>query len=562
MKLSTDLASEVICHTSLLVNRTDNPPLEREMSMHKLLELCEAAAPYLSELPDIREHLLLTTFKKEWNPEEELQFELDSIAAELRLTRCGESTLVLYDLLEGTSYLENYQASKRTEVLDTFLFKYPLLVWILVTAHGKTADVYKHNNFIFYVAARLSANSHWRLKIRGVSAGAPRIRSCNMSRACAKYVLWGHIVYLPGEKVDPVDQAVGMRLFGSFAKEDANLGRVSDALPLSVLLSYTASWDIVAAELPDSIGAQLIKTALQKECGFQYIEYYDAESVAYLARINHSFFITAYIRYIAQIDELAPAVPDRIARVFSYLSSDSQALAYARYSISTHPWTLSPTKMGKTLSLLCSGQKVPDVRNYPEDWLELSESESLLFFARQALNKSLRKAQYRTKMLVWAVLCFLRPADVSLIAEDPEYKERLQRAACQQVADQELVSQLPLTALFSCAWISACPAITSENSSILEAHVSELSKAGILYPHLCNRLYKCVHYKGQLSAGFYSSMLAFDPSVKRRLLEDAGNHSSMVRILLGELKVDISDEDPLLLVGKAYIEYFDRQYTD
>lgn len=519
----------------------------QKMSLQRLLNLCEEAQPHLSELPDVREHLLFCSMKTEWDAEAQLQFELDSITAEMHLTPCSDSALVLSSMLSFGNYLSLCKRTRRLELLDTFYFKYPVLVWVLISRDG-VASYYRHSNFIFYVAMRLLCDSYWALE--------PHITSwCDLSRACNKYLVWRESVYLPGEQVDTLDQAVGEKLFGGFAKSSADLTHIFSANQLANLLSYTDRHEELAALLPQTISHRLVQTALY--CGNVKIEEchhhtpYTADAVVALAVHKHSCFSSVYATYVATPNVAVPTISDRIAAVFKRLEKRKDALQYVKETLRSCPWIFEPDTVTEALSLLCCDEVCNDIPSHFSHWDELSEGESLLFFAEKALQFSTPEMGSCRQELIWAVLGCLSPNDIDVLCKARIWQEKLHILAKATVQNDNILLQLPLLPLISCLWTQR-----ARKFSLTVLHMRYLSTAALESPNLCEAVYGSVPCKDQFSAAFYKKLLFTGACTAEELLTDARDSLRMVVILLRDLKLDISSIDPLLFTGENYMLYF------
>ena len=191
------------------------------MSLVKLKNLCEGALDHLNALPDVREEKLNCNFPTEWNPEKQLNFELDSLATELQLTPCSQTATILSDIMTNSEWLLSLGAARYS---NAFYLKYPVLVWILMVNYPKAATLYSYDNFIYYVAAELD-HDYWTLR---PSTSAPKKGERQarryaivppVCRAYVKYVSWKKIKYLPGEMEDTLHRQICEKLFASLCDE-------------------------------------------------------------------------------------------------------------------------------------------------------------------------------------------------------------------------------------------------------------------------------------------------------------------------------------------------------
>lgn len=198
------------------------------MSLKELRQICDNAKPHLLQLPDVREHLLLSKHQKEWNATEQLDFELQSLREGCRQDFSSLDVRTVAAAITCTSeaqqlavYAENSERlrpAKLRIVLDRLYFQYPVLMWILMRKRPALVFEYVHRDFIFYVTGELPEDSPWHLKIVRWERDGHKADPLLESRAALKYWMFGQIVYLPGEALDPLHADVQREVFGTTAE--------------------------------------------------------------------------------------------------------------------------------------------------------------------------------------------------------------------------------------------------------------------------------------------------------------------------------------------------------
>lgn len=250
------------------------------MSLDILRHLCENAVPHLPGLPDIREHMLNCSFKTEWNPEEELQHELDAVVTEMRASLHSDAALVLYCLLKNDNLLKKIRTrlfdSKQRQLANMFFFKYPLLVWVLLSqayhrdlsfAGGRrerTAAFWAHSDFIYYVASELPYDSFWKPTAFSFTSNSSHlyITPC-ISKACARYLMWDKAVYVYGETPDQLHIQVSEALFNrELVPQFSDAPEDIDVRLLAVLIQDMDNWNDLSTSLDRSKAICLLHTRM------------------------------------------------------------------------------------------------------------------------------------------------------------------------------------------------------------------------------------------------------------------------------------------------------------
>lgn len=579
------------------------------MSLSELQKLCEAAAPHLHLLPDIREEKLHSQFRTVWEPAKQLQFELDSLVAELQQAPCCATAVILVDIMADRNHLEHLDAklfSKKLEqLLYTFYFSYPVITWILLASFPKAACLFSYSDFIYYVVGEL-VRCHWKFSPHPRLTGSHKI-PLPLSRACAKYMLWQQVLYLPGEKIDPLHKEICEKLFGSFQPEQADLRQsISSPHLLITLMRHVnrEGYREIAEMLPAS--SQQINPytwLVSGEKGYNTNLLIDAHAMAMLtlelaARKDRKTLIYYYSVYLMQAAEVKVGVADAIASFAAILTKQEQwpnHVPFFKKMLQSLNWNMSIQEVSSIITAICCGLHIPDDLEEAifnnRDWVHLYKTEQGTFIAQAALQsyesavQGVRSSwipkwgsedeeapQGFSKMqekVLWWILGYLKMDAIEEICQTSRYSNILrsvirsmfEKATRTGFGDQRvdanlLLSTVSLADVFCYAELVATQTLRLPERRIFRNRVSSLARVGKALPSLCREIYAAATYlRSKLGAEFYRAMLS-QLSSPEELLLDASQAPSLLRLLIEELRLDLTSVDPLMFVREASVRYF------
>lgn len=590
-----------------------------EMSLLDFKKLCDAARSHLASLPDIREHMLDCAFVTEWDPVIELEHEMDAITAEMSYQACTDTAIILLYILADKDHLTEIGATlysrKLQEMIDAFMLKYPLLLWILISGEStseRAAPLCSHSAFVYLVAAELPTESPWRpealhfLMLTGKCYLMPPI-----SKACACYLLWGKIKYLPGETIDPLHVRIRESLFKENTHVPDYVTRLhrcpelvsvliygmDDCRELAALMSQTMLSSLMRMRNGSAAAAY---AAVVEQGGYEIVTIenlfadatasanniakaredkdeilvFDSYSVAHKAKNceadSFAKILETYVKESSELSvggSLSPSpksrkAVSRLVAVCRQLDVWGVARDYLTqvYDALVQHQTLSVVEMSVICICLGLPQQIPR-RVVPESYQILQWCDDIPYIANKALESITEVENLDKLVIVWEILCWLRQSELCSLAANRSHKAKIGKMVMLMLEKafagrdfylQALRDEMSMPEMFFCA--SYLSGAHGHKDDRLQAPLT-LSEIGEKHPQLALSVYKSVYRKQDLTGQFYAALLAHGDISTDELAADGIQNSELFLFLTRERIIDMDNVqlDPLAMVTSASV---------
>lgn len=513
------------------------------MSLKDFLLVCNDAREHLSELPDVREHLMGSTMQKKWNPFEELDFELSALQTELRQELYSPLAFFFRALLmsadSGVAFLCKNVLKLQTE-LKSIYFRYPLLVWVAMRHAPHIAALYLYSDFIYYVAGELPVDSPWKLcpRLLSETTTAPAYTQHPRGRCQLKYLWNKKILYLPGEEADPLHIKIQTHVFGREPIQLQHEGDLPGQLELLlVVCPFVKNRERLAANLKRKRLASnyyLLRYVPDFTC-YRVKEYLTTpESLA-----NFLVFLAdgqtdcqAYMSSLLIRGLLA------CAEVFHFVKRSSDSAGQSILQLALY-WRV------KMLADLYFGTQFNVQRIHVTQTEVNSNPRGAVFLLEQLCHRwsEIEKKKQDANRLLLKIL------GVVGIEESLELSPALRPVL------EELTGGLPdlegaSVRYLACYWYAISNKLDSE---VCGKHLMYLANEPQRLSGLLLRIHReLINFcPGHVpNASFYSALLSSEAATEESLLADAVSHDSPILFsrLIGELRISPKSADPLDLV--------------
>lgn len=522
------------------------------MSLDKLYEIFREAIPHLGELPDIRESVMNCTFPTAWNAETQFQFEIDSLVPDMRQQIGGPTCNVFMAALYPFVATDRFPVTVAD--LEEVAYKFPLLVWIAICTSSSVARLYSFSDFYYYVGANMPEGSFWR---PAESSATMAASVSNISRAYAKYVMWGKILYLPSETVDPLDECISKKLFGSFTRSEcgAEIQKV-DKRYILPLLRHATQYDELARLLPGNVAASNHYTNSAFYANGQR-ELDIGSIVLILRRATHSEAnktLSTYLRNILDvrakeegISLTAIAMATESAGIYPAVSGTLQALIMDTRII----WGSGP-QMAILFQLSLPAIYEAFRSGFPhpnEKHKEYVLRKALSYYMNRLSPDMPRSARIH---LVWNAIQFLTEVDFVALGRKRTSRDQLLKLIDETIPDlvsglnlEEVKKKVSFDQLCSLIHVIIFSSSSLDYEKVFGGHVRAVSK--IDDKNVTIGIYDLSKNHWVLSIPFYEKMMRLEGYSAERLLQDATNQEdpALLDFLLTKVKLDPMLIDPL-----------------